>query len=118
MGIETEIESEVIGTLYGATGKGLFVTKGVVTAKGAAIGTAAGATTLAKSGTAAGAATLAKGTGAAAFWKTTAFKAGMGVGLVSWTPIVLGGLIFAGGYTFVQAMKQVNAHLDTMELRL
>ncbi len=94
MGIETEIESEVIGTLYGASGKGLIITKGVATAKGAAVGTAA------------------------AFWKTTAFKVGMGVGLASWTPIIIGGLVFAGGYTFVSAMKQVNAHLDAMELKL
>ncbi|KAF0190381.1 MAG: hypothetical protein FD165_2756 [Gammaproteobacteria bacterium] len=106
MGIETEIESEVIGALYGASGKGLIITKGVTTAKGAAVGTAAGA------------ATLAKGTTVAAFWKTTAFKVGMGVGLASWTPIIIGGLVFAGGYTFVSAMRQVNAHLDTMELKL
>lgn len=102
MGIDTEFESEVIGTLYAASGKGLAVTQGVATAKGTAVG----------------AATLAKGSAMTAFWKTTAFKVGMGVGLTSWTPIIIGGLIFAGAYTFFSAMQQVNAHLDTMEMKL
>lgn len=106
MTIEHEIEREVITTLYGAAGKGLATSKGMVAAKGAAVGTAAGATT------------LAKGSAVTAFWKSTAFTVGMGVGPASWAPIALGGLIGAGVYTLFSAMKQINAHLDTMELKL
>lgn len=106
MSIDHEIEREVITTLYGASGKGLTVSKCAVTAKGAVVGTAAGATT------------LAKGSAVTAFWKSTAFTVGMGVGPASWAPIALGGLIGAGVYTLFNAMKQINAHLDTMDLRL
>lgn len=106
MTIEHEVEREVITALYGATGKGLTASQCAATAKGAVVGTAAGATT------------LAKGSAVAAFWKSTAFTVGMGVGPASWAPIALGGLIGAGAYTLYSAMKQINAHLDTMDLKL
>src|SRR3989304_6575712 len=106
MAIEHELEHELITTLYGAAGQGLTISQCAATAKGAVVGTAAGATT------------LAKGSAVTAFWKSTAFSVGMGIGPASWAPIAIGGLIGAGVYTLFSAMKQINAHLDTMELKL